>query len=237
MRNPFVVLALLAGLATSSAAEAPLSLPDLLLRARDHNPEIAASRQAYKAAQNKVGPAGAWPDPTFTYIAEKFPSGIPGEDPMSMRHYRIEQMIPFPGKMSGESKMQLHEAIMAEADYRAKALDVFRDVSMRYYQLFLTDQKMDLAGQSVEILKNVLKTAQTRLGSGQSSASDVFMAETELRKMENNLYQLRQGRQVTAIELNSLLNQPTETPLGKPQRIDLIGRQCARAVHASTSLT
>ncbi len=80
-----------------------LSLPDLLLRARDNNPDIVAERHTWKVKQREVTPVAAWPDPTFTFVDEKFPSGMTGVDPEHIKHYRVEQMIPFPGKLTNES--------------------------------------------------------------------------------------------------------------------------------------
>jgi cobalt-zinc-cadmium efflux system outer membrane protein len=219
----YYVLILGAILFRGSALEAAttLSLQDLLLKARDRNPEIQAARQAWKVSETQIRPAGTWPDPTFTYVDEKFPSGVVGVAAEPIRHYRIEQGIPFPGKLTSESRMKYHETLIAEANYRAKTLDVLSQVRMRYYQLYLTDQKIALAQQAAEVMKLALKSAQARLGSNQTSASDVFMAQTELRRMENDLFQQQQERTLVQIELNTLLDQPTDATLGTAQGPDL----------------
>src|SRR4029077_9027759 len=149
--------------------------------------------------------------PTFTFIDEKFPSGIDGVESEHIQHYRVEQMIPFPGKLTNESRMKYHEALIEEAKYRATTLEVFRDVKARYYQLYLTEQLIRLAQQSVDVMKQTLGSAQARLASGQTTAADAFMAQTELKRMENSLFEQKQGRLLIQIELNTLLNQPTDT--------------------------
>jgi outer membrane protein, heavy metal efflux system len=207
-----------ASVAESSAPAAPpLSLQETLLKAEQENPDILAARQAWKVKVAEVRPAGSWENPTFSFVDENFPSGTPNVSDEKIRHYRIEQKIPFPGKLTGESRMKYHEALIAESDYRAKSLDVLRDVRMRFYQLYLTDQKIILAKQSVDILKDAMRAAQGRVGSNQSSTSDVFMAGTELGKMNNELFQAQQERTLVQIELNTLLNQPVDTPLGAAQ--------------------
>ena len=192
-----------------------LTLSALLLKARDSNPEILAALHRWKVLKAEVMPTAAWPDPTFTFVDEKFPSGMAGVDPEHIKHWRVEQMIPFPGKLTNESRMKYHEALIEEAKYRATTLEVFRDVKARYYQLFLTDRLIALAQQSVDVLKQVLGSAQARLASGQASAADAFMAETELKRMENQLFEQQQARTLLQIELNTLLNQPTDAPLGQ----------------------
>jgi cobalt-zinc-cadmium efflux system outer membrane protein len=198
-----------------------LSLSAVLLRARDNNPDIQAARQAWRAKEADIRPAGTWDNPTFSYTDENFPSGVAGVPTEKIRHYRIEQMIPFPGKLTGEARMKYHEALIAESEYRAKLLEVLRDVRMRYYQLYLTDQQILLAAQSVDILKDALRTAQARVGSNQSSTSDIFMAETELGKMNNALFEAQQARLLVQFQLNRLLKQSTDTPLGLAQPPEL----------------
>ncbi|OGR91887.1 MAG: hypothetical protein A2992_08220 [Elusimicrobia bacterium RIFCSPLOWO2_01_FULL_59_12] len=221
--NKYVLCAflILFGMSPVQGAE-PLVLDKLLLRARDHNPEVLAARQAWKVKLTGIRPAGTWPDPTFTYSDERVPSGMAGVDPEKMKNYRIEQMVPFPGKLSYEARMKYHEARIAETAYRDKTIDVLNGVRMRYYQLYLTDEKIALARQAMDVMKAALKSAQARLGSNQTTASDVFMAQTELRKLGNALYQEQQQRSLIAIELNTLLNQPTDAPLGPALPLELM---------------
>jgi cobalt-zinc-cadmium efflux system outer membrane protein len=202
---------------TTAAAEPPLILKDLLARARQANPEITQARETWRVANAQIAPAGTWPNPTFTYIDEDFASGMAGVPPETIHHYRLEQPIPFPGKPGVEAQMKHHEALISEENYRARLLEVQSDVRMRYYQLYLTDEKINLAKDSVNLMNSALKVAQARLASNQTSASDVFMAQTELRKMENNLFEQEQERILLQVELNTLLNNPTDTPLGPAQ--------------------
>ena len=203
-------------IAASSAgwAAEPLSLQALLQQARQNNPDINQARHGWKVKLDEVSPTRAWPDPTFTFVDEEFPSGVAGVGPMPMRHYRIEQTIPFPGKLSNDARMKYHEALIADATYRATVLEVFRDVQSRYYQLYLTDQLIGLAQDSIGVLRQLLASAQARLASAQTSATDVFMAQTELRRMENTLLEQKQQRALIQAEINTLVDQPVDRELG-----------------------
>jgi outer membrane protein, heavy metal efflux system len=238
-----VFAVLLLASAFARAAEPTLSLEQVLLRARDNNPEIAAARRAWESKRARVRPAGTWPNPTLKYIDEKEPRGMEGEEPMGMRTYAIEQMIPFPGKLTAESRMQGHEVLIAETAYRDKIFDVLKSVRLRYYELYMADQRIALAEESVGILQSSLRSAQNRVASSSrarsdstdmsgnpmgggsipsgNSAADIFMVQTELRKMENMLYEEKQRRQILQVELNSLLNQDTETPWESVQAPEL----------------
>jgi outer membrane protein TolC len=220
MKLFFMLMVLLVG-----CADVPLraeTLTEALATARDSNPEIGAARQAWKVAASLVPASKAWPNPTFTYIDEKLPAGNDGGSPAKIKHYRVEQMVPFPGKLSEDAQMRHHEALTAQATYQSKLLEVLGDVRMRYYQLYLTDQKIELAGRTLDALKAVLRTAQARLASNQLSTSDVFMTQLELRKIENELFQQRQARGLIEIELNTLLNRGVDTAWGPAQAPELV---------------
>jgi cobalt-zinc-cadmium efflux system outer membrane protein len=215
-----VVVLALASLPGSAFAQ-PVSLDQLLLQAREKNPELIAARHAWEVKQAEERPAGTWENPRFTYEDERMPLGMAGVEPQPIRRYRVDQMIPFPGKPTGEMRMKQHEALIAQADYRARMIAVDKEVRMRYYQLYLADQQVNLANQSAEILKNALRTAQSRLSSSQSSALDVFMVQTELAKAENAAFQTQQQRKLVQYELNFLLNQDPETPIGETTALPL----------------
>ena len=222
MKRYIFTLLILSAVTGTSVAGGPLvTLNDYLGRALEANPEIAQARETWKVTEAQIAPAGIWPNPTFTYIDEDFASGMAGVPPETIHHYRLEQAIPFPGKLSSEALMKHHEALVAEESYRAKLLEVLSDVRMRYYQLSLTDEKIALAQAAVDLMSSALKTAQGRLASNQTSASDTFMAQIELRKMDNDLFQQQQERTLIQVELNTLLNNPTETPIGTAQAPEL----------------
>lgn len=205
-----------------TASSAPLTLAQVLLITEKENPDLLAARQAWKMAQAQVSPARAWPNPVFSFSHETVPSEMANAPDFTLRHYRVEQAIPFPGKLSSEARMKYHEAMIAEASYRAKVLDILRDVRMRYYQLYLTDQKIALASQSVDLWKATLEAARARLAANQASAADVFMAQTELHQMENNLFEQRQQRDIIQAELNTLLNRSADTSWGPARPPELV---------------
>jgi cobalt-zinc-cadmium efflux system outer membrane protein len=198
-------------------ADDVLSLPALLQKVRAQNTDLEAARRAANVKTEEARAAGIWENPKFSYADEDFPSGAAGAPNEKIRHYRIEQNIAFPGKLSLDARMKRHEALIAAADYRAKELEELGEARMRYYQLYLTDRQILLSEESVEILKNALANTQGRLSANQTTASDAFMVQTELAKRQNDLFIQQQQRVLAEIALNSLLNQAPETSWGKAE--------------------
>jgi cobalt-zinc-cadmium efflux system outer membrane protein len=197
-------------LSLNSSASVAMTLQELDSRMAARNPELRAAQESSNVLKAQGDAATAWPAPTVSYIAEKDPSGVPGVDPENKTHWNIQQMIPFPGKRRGESNVKWHESRIAHTKALALEQDLRRQVHQRVYQLWLADRKIELAQQGVLVLQSVLRSAQARLASGQASASEVFLTQTELRQMENELFEQQQNRKLVQIELNTLLNDPPD---------------------------
>jgi outer membrane protein, heavy metal efflux system len=238
-----VLCSLFAG---SAGGQEPLSLDTVLQMAREQNPEIRAAREKAAAARAGVAPTRAWPDPMLFITREKFPAGD------QMNHLMIEQDIPFPGKKRTEGAMKRHEALIAEAQYQAKLLDVLARARILYYKLYRTDQLIRQLTQNVEVMKATLRVAQTRLqtapkkpagstlqspgmsmggpqfpgtssmGSGQTGGADIFSLMTELGQMENMLFEERQMRVMVTYELNALLDRDLYAPVGRTSPPELV---------------
>lgn len=238
MKHPIAVIAgLILNLSLSSLAQAqtePISLDQVLQLARERNPDILSARKSLDAARARIAPARAWPDPLLSITREKDPGGE------RMDHLMVAQDVPFPAKKRTEGAMKHHEALIAEASYRAKTLQVLSEARILYHRLYRADQMIRQLSQNVEVMKTTLRVSQSRLqspkaggpsaiqgqgmsmgSSGQTMGTDAFSLMTELGQMENMLFQEKQMRTMTVYELNALLDRDLETPMGHASAPDL----------------
>ncbi|MBI4397121.1 MAG: TolC family protein, partial [Elusimicrobia bacterium] len=226
-------------IAMSSHAQEPgtgdtsVFLKEILGTALDRNPDIMTARKNWEAAKARVVAVKAWPDPMISFSKEKVPAGE------KMDHLRLEQEIPFPGKLSKEGEAKEYEARVAESRYKAKALSVLADVRAEYYRLYKADELARLFERNVETMQLLIRSLEARLatggrmpaagmgeggggmpGGGTGAASggagpDVLTMRAELGRMENMLFEQKQERTLAEAELNALLDQPVGTAWGK----------------------
>ncbi len=194
-----------------AGADAP-DLTNLIQQVKEKNPRIQEAYRAWKVTERQVSPAGTWPNPRLNVSREK----EAGMDPMRLKKIGVSQEIPFPGKLTSEERMKYHEALIAGSHYQDTTLDVVSELRLRIYQLLLTDQLIALADQNADTMRQALRSSESRLASGSASTSDVFMAQVELRKMENMLFEQKQQRRLIESELNALLDEPVEKSWGTP---------------------
>lgn len=207
----FLFLSLFSLAGRITAEEKAASLVELIQMAKNRNPDIKAAYQKWLVTKQEIGTASSWPNPNFSYVDEKDPSGMAGVEPMTRKHYSVEQEFPFPGKLGNESRMKHHEALITEAKYQDTVLDVKKRLKLNFYRASSTDKLIGLLKKNTSSFRSALSAAQARVASNQASASDVFMIQTELHQMENMLFEKEQQRKQVDIEINALLDEPFNT--------------------------
>ena len=112
---------LVAILATGGSAQAiadTLTADAAVRIALEANPMLRAARAQAQAAAQRIGPAGALPDPQvqlglMNRMAAEFGSTM---DPMTMNQLQLMQMVPWPGKLGNARRAARHTAAGAAAD-------------------------------------------------------------------------------------------------------------------------
>ena len=88
--------------------QGPVPLDVLVQRAVERNPGLAAARHRARAAQARIAPAGALPDPVLSLALRNFPASDPGfADFMTMKTVGLSQLLPYPGKRSAAQILKL----------------------------------------------------------------------------------------------------------------------------------
>ncbi len=84
----------------------PLPLAWCLERAQLTNPDLDIARTAVEAAEARVYPAGALPDPRFRYELSNVPTGDFDLDstPLSGQQLGLSQRLPFPGLLGNPAR-------------------------------------------------------------------------------------------------------------------------------------
>jgi len=212
------VLCVLLNWAVASAEEQqtrpPLKLEPLIQEALEKQPEIVAARRRWEAARFKIPQATTLPDPRFSIEQE----ATNNFDRLALEvEYQMQQTFPFPGKLALRGKVADEETRRAEAEYRAKQIEIASRVKAAYYELFLAHKAIEVKRQEIEILQNFAKIAEALYAVGQVSQQDVLKAQTVLAGLFRDLAPLEQRRASAEASLNTLLARPPDAPLGLPE--------------------
>jgi len=188
-----------------------------LLTAVQKTAEAQASQEKWEAARQRVPQAEALEDPMLGLGVVNLPTtmNFRSED-MTMKELSLSQRVPFPGKrgLRGEVAGKEAESVRAAANETANRLS--NRVKVIYHDLSHAYRAIEVTERNKAILESYAKIADVRYQVGQGIQFDQVKAQASVTRMIDDLIMLRQQKSALEAKLNGLLNQPTETPLGRP---------------------
>lgn len=187
------------------AQEKPkLILEKLIDEALVNNFELHAYSEAVKAAEAKIPQMRSLDDPELTFRLMEMPGLKPNE--AMNANLELMQMIRFPSKISTETKMAEIEANRAQQIYNEKSVEIIMKVKSAFYELWMTQQNLELNGENTELMNQFLQGAQTRYAVGKISQQDVLRAQVEIAKLEKQRLGFSDMEEAAFAMLASLLN-------------------------------
>jgi len=195
--------------------ERPTTLDGMIARAVEASPRLRAARARADAAEARVAPAGARPDPMLMVGLRNLPVRDPGfGDEMTMKMVGVSQTLVLGGKLGLARSAAGHEFEAAQADLVAARLDVRRDVQTAWYEIAYADIALDLVTRNQSVLLELARATEVRYRvSNDGGLQDVVRARIEATRLGEEASALHETRRASLARLNALLDRPTDTPL------------------------
>jgi cobalt-zinc-cadmium efflux system outer membrane protein len=195
----------------------PLVLDSLIAEALRNNPQLRAARNKASASLTRVDQVTSWESPQvgvefFQTPIKSFPN--PMKDWME-NDYFIQQMIPFPGKLSAMGRAAENQAAMTQEEYRAQQRKVIRDLKSAYFELYLVQRKIRVNAENQDLLRSFVGIARKQYEVGMGKQADVLRAQTELSTLANAGISLDKEKRVVESMINTILSRPAASPLGE----------------------
>ena len=211
-----LVAALLGLSAGRAAAQSDtLTAAEAIRVALAANPMLRASRLSADAANARIGPAGALPDPQLQLglmnrMASDFGNTM---DPMTMNQLQLMQMVPWPGRLGAARSAARHTAAATSADAAEQARMLAAQVRMTYYQTAYADRALDVMSRTRELLRGFVEVSTTMYATGSAVQQDVLRAQVEVARMTEEITRMGQERLAMGARLNALLGRSPLTPV------------------------
>lgn len=227
MKSPSIVLSMLCALwLTPASADEPLgsNLNGLLEYAREHNPELAATRYEAVAAQERAEPAGALPDPVLrTELMDITNQGATGARLLPSQvggaKYTLMQSVPWYGKRDLQREVAAAGAAQADGQVAASWNELANRVKTTYAMHYFATASERLVQQSLGLLENLEQIVQTRYANGLGSQQDAIRVQVEKTMLKSDLIALQNEHHHTFARINTLLSRPASAPLAEPQQL------------------
>lgn len=179
------------------------------------NPSIHASEKRWKAEEAKIRATKTWPNPMVGADLWRIPSGkSPTPDNAGMDMYKIEQTIPFPGKLSANGDVQKHMALAALRDYKAVQLGILADATQAYYDLWYLKEAFRIHQDHAKLWERFSSVSERLYSSGKSNQMDILLAQVEVDKILNEVESIREMIPAAQARVNAFRNQGADVPIG-----------------------
>jgi outer membrane protein TolC len=225
LRCGLALLWLTAAAVVQAAGSTPpgATLDGLLALARERHPELRAMQYEADAAAQRIGPAGALPDPMLNMelrdVTNEMSGGNFNLSPANVGSTRYQFRQTFPAWGRRDAKRDAAQAAADEATQRARA--TWTELAMRIKTAFARWQQVHATlEQSRELLAltdRLESVAQARYASGMAPQQDAIRAQVERTTMTTEIALLEAERLATRARINGLLVRPADAELVAPR--------------------
>jgi cobalt-zinc-cadmium efflux system outer membrane protein len=226
-------LAMLLALGIFGPAVAQEALPgrtveSLLDYAKSRNPEYAAMRLEAEAADERVHPAGALPDPVLRTELQNVTNYSPETGGGNLNvlpsrvgstKYTVMQSLPFWGKRDLKREAAEAEAQAAQGKAGLTWTEQAARIKTAYAQYFSVARLIRLNQEVIDLIDRMERISQARYAGGLAPQQDAIRAQVERTSMRNELIQMETEHHHTRTRLNALLARPAQSPLADPEQL------------------
>jgi cobalt-zinc-cadmium efflux system outer membrane protein len=204
-----------APLAGQEATADTLTLAAAIATAREANPMLRAARASAEATRQRIGPAGALPNPELQLGLMNRMAGDLGSrmDPMTMNQLQVMQMVPWPGKLGSARRAARHTATAAAADATETERLLVARVRLAYLEVAYADRAIAVMRQTQGLLRDFREVSTTMYAVGSGVQQDVLRAQVEVARMSEEITRMDQDRIAAAARLNALLGRDATSPI------------------------
>jgi cobalt-zinc-cadmium resistance protein CzcA len=195
----------------SYAGNTPLTIAQAIESAIGQNPELSAERAEVEVAQGLKAAKPSLP-PTMIF------AGAMGQSPLSRNGQMensigISQTIPFPTKLTSESKVKTLEAEAAAAKLRARILELTANVKSLYFDLYGARKKAELLQEKNSIYTSHYQRLRASALSDRIVQGHRVWVQTEINLSENELIAVHETERISRGRLNVVMGNPPEGEL------------------------
>jgi outer membrane protein TolC len=197
--------------ASLRAADAPLTVSQLVEIAIEANPQVRSARYRWDAAVHSIKQTVAPNDPVFTYTNSDSVKSPVGR--AALREFNVSESFQFPGKALHQRDQAMRSAETAHLMLMATIRDVRAATETAYFQLVLDSALAGVNDENLRNLDTVVRVAETAYSGSKVAQTDVISSEFDLAaaRQLRRQYQTAQANDQTT--LNLLLNRPVGSPL------------------------
>lgn len=183
-----------------------------------NNPQLRAMQAETEAAEARILPAGALPDPMASVELEGIdpdrPSLLPGN--VGLATYRLKQRFPLWGKRELSRNVARYEAQSVGYERDATALELLAQAEETYVRYWHVREAVVVIDRRIALLDQIEEIAGVRYALGIAAQQDSIRAQVEHTAMQRERIERLATRREAMVALNVLLGRRADAPLAEP---------------------
>ncbi len=200
----------------------------------EHNPELRAMGLETQAAEARILPAGALPDPMasvgFRGLDPDKPWRTVGAD--REVNYALRQRFPLWGKRDLMRTAASQDAVAIGLDRITAARDLLSDAEAAYARYWHADQAVAVLDRRIALLRQVEEIAGVRYALGRAPQQDAIRAQVEQTSLQRERIERLAAKQEAAATLNAVLGRRSDAPLAAPDEAPRLAVRSASLAEA-----
>lgn len=185
-----------------------------------HNPELRALQAETEAAEARVIPAGALPDPMASVELRDIDPDRPGMLPgnAGSTTYQVRQRFPLWGKRQLARDVAGAQARAMGQERTAAALELLAEAEASYVRYWHADASLAIIERQIALIDQVEEIAGVRYALGMAPQQDAIRAQVERSSMQRERLQRQAARAEAMAMLNVGLGRRADAPLTAPSQ-------------------
>ena len=189
-----------------------------------HNPELRALTLEAEAAQARIQPAGALPDPTLSLRLAGLDAGRPWRDAGmgSETTVSVRQPLPLWGKRDLARTSARQDADASGFDRDAALRDLFAQAESALVRYWHADMAIAVLDRRIALLAQIGEIARVRYALGAAAQQDAIRAQVEQTRLRRERIERTAIRRETKAALNAVLGRSADAPLATPAGVPIL---------------
>jgi cobalt-zinc-cadmium efflux system outer membrane protein len=194
----------------ASEPNSPGTLGQYVSIALENNAGIKAMHHQFIAAEQQIIQMKTLPNPEIIY-------GYATENMDNQSVFEVMQRFPWFGSLESQGQAATAASKVNYQKYQAKKLEIVNQVKQAFYEFNYLGNSIQIANQSLELLKRFEQTARSKYATSSFNQPDIIRAEIEIAILQDMLKTLHASKDPIVARLNNVLNRPAGTSLAFPQ--------------------
>jgi outer membrane protein, heavy metal efflux system len=201
----------------------PLPLADIISEGLANNQGLKSQAAKVDAMKAEAMAAGALDDPGIGFGLLNLPVDTFSftQEPMTQKQISVVQKFPWPGKLSLKSQSAALVTLREVAILKEKKLNLAKTITTTYYDMSFVGRSLETNERLSQMVRRLLRTAETRYSVGKGLQQDVLSAQVELSRLLDESISLKQKHRTLENRINGLLGRTSFSPVPMPENLTL----------------